>query len=271
MRRSRASKACSRISGRMRAAVGGLARLNQMQQLHRRAGAGLAEHADRQIAKATVLGDHGQEGFDIAGMEAVADQEAVGVARLQITRRRLDAQHADHAALFADRNAESGIAARRGRPRPRSRHRADRSPVLPEARGRRSRGMAARRNTLACRLRTRSADDNAGRDGLRRGVGGNRQGFAIVQRVAIRDAGDHRNDRYRGRNVLVERLRERFIAGCACVEHNGGRLGRGDRGRCLGSVASTSGKAPGGRQGVDQFRRRIFGDDDKRALQCHGG
>ena len=61
-----------------------------------------AEHDDRQIAKAHILGEHGQERFDNARPEAVADDHAVDIARVEGACRALDAECADQADALAD-------------------------------------------------------------------------------------------------------------------------------------------------------------------------
>jgi hypothetical protein len=70
-----------------------------------------AEHRDRQIAKAHVLGEHGQQRFDDARTKAVADHHAVDVAGVERARRALDAERADHADALADGDRERGIGA----------------------------------------------------------------------------------------------------------------------------------------------------------------
>ena len=44
----------------------------------------LAEHRHRQVAEARVLRQHGEEGLDHARREAVADHDAVDVARVEM-------------------------------------------------------------------------------------------------------------------------------------------------------------------------------------------
>ena len=77
--------------------------------------AGVAEHADRQVAKAHVLGQHREQRFDHARPEAVADDDAVDVAGIEIAGGGLDAEGADQTDAFADRGGECRDRTGRGR------------------------------------------------------------------------------------------------------------------------------------------------------------
>src|SRR3954467_4736714 len=68
--------------------------------------AGVAEHADRQVAKARVLGQHGDQGFYHARPKAVADDDAVDVAGIEIAGGGLHAEGADQTDAFADGGGE---------------------------------------------------------------------------------------------------------------------------------------------------------------------
>ena len=68
-----------------------------------------AEHRDRQVAKAHVLGENRQQRLDDTRAETVADHQAVDVARVERARRALDAERADQADAFADRDRELRI------------------------------------------------------------------------------------------------------------------------------------------------------------------
>ena len=61
-----------------------------------------AKHGDRQIAKAHILGQDGQQRVDDARAKTFADHHAVDVAGLERARRALDAERADNADPFAD-------------------------------------------------------------------------------------------------------------------------------------------------------------------------
>ena len=63
------------------------------------------------MAEAGVFGQHGQEGIDHARAKTFAEHDAVDVARIEMFRRGLDAERADHAGLLAERDRQRGIGA----------------------------------------------------------------------------------------------------------------------------------------------------------------
>ena len=116
-----------------------------------------AEHGDRQVAKARVLGEHGQQRLDDARAETVADHHAVDVAGVERARRALDAERADQADALADGDRETRIGAaaagdQHGRflERIAGRHGGN----LLAARGR---AFRVRRKTVPCSARMRDA------------------------------------------------------------------------------------------------------------------
>ena len=76
----------------------------------RRAGMA-AEHDDRQIAEAHVVGEHRQERLDDARSKTFADHHAVDIARIERARGALDAERADDADPLADRDRQFRIGA----------------------------------------------------------------------------------------------------------------------------------------------------------------
>ena len=63
----------------------------------------IRRHHDRQIAKARILGQHGEEGIDHARAKTFAEHDAVDVARVEVFRGGFDRERADHAHPFAER------------------------------------------------------------------------------------------------------------------------------------------------------------------------
>ena len=70
-----------------------------------------AEHRDRQVAKAGVLGEHRQQRLDDARPEAVADHQSVDVARIERSGGALDAERADEPDALADGDRKLRIGA----------------------------------------------------------------------------------------------------------------------------------------------------------------
>jgi hypothetical protein len=62
----------------------------------------IVQHANRQIAKARVLGEHDQERLGNAWTQAVADDDALHVACVEIAGGGVDAQRTDQACTLAD-------------------------------------------------------------------------------------------------------------------------------------------------------------------------
>ncbi len=73
--------------------------------------AAIVEQADRKVAEARVLGQHGEQRIDDAGAKAFADDHAVDVAGVEIARGGLDAERADETDALADRDRERRIGA----------------------------------------------------------------------------------------------------------------------------------------------------------------
>ena len=71
----------------------------------------IVEHADRQVAKARVLGQHRQQRLDHAVAQPLADHHAVDVAGVEIARSGFDAKRPDQAHALADRDRERRIGA----------------------------------------------------------------------------------------------------------------------------------------------------------------
>ena len=90
MRLRRASKACMRTSGIMRATrrAGSPSTIVDIGQAFGEIGRRLADHRHRNVAEAGILGEHGQEGLHHARREAVAHHDAVDVARIEMAGRR---------------------------------------------------------------------------------------------------------------------------------------------------------------------------------------
>ena len=134
----------------------------------------IVEHADRQVAETRVLGQHGQQRLDHARPEAVADDDAVDVAGVEIARGGLDAERADEADALADRDRQRRIGAaasdaQHGRVVEQVVRTADGSVTLAARRCAR----AAARSRAA--MRTRSAERSRATSRLERLVGGDRQ------------------------------------------------------------------------------------------------
>ena len=107
-----ASKACWRISGSAVAttcaAVAG-DDLEVRQIVGRRQIA--CRHDDGKVAEAGVLRQHGEEGVDHARAETFAEHDAVDVPDVEMLRRRLDRERADHAGALAKRDRQRRIGA----------------------------------------------------------------------------------------------------------------------------------------------------------------
>ncbi len=72
-------------------------------------GRAVVEQADRQIAKARILGKHGEQCLDHARAETIADDHAVDVATVEMARGGLDRERADQADPFADRDRQCRV------------------------------------------------------------------------------------------------------------------------------------------------------------------
>ena len=111
MRLSRASKACMRTSGTMRATsrAGSPSTWSILGKRVGEIGRRLADHRHRNVAEAGVLREQGEEGLDHARRKAVADHDAVDVARGEMLGGGLHAERAQHLDALADGDAERGI------------------------------------------------------------------------------------------------------------------------------------------------------------------
>ena len=203
MRLCRSPKACSRTNGRKRSTrrAGPPVRRSRLGELRKEFfdHAGMAaEHRDRQIAKTHVLGQHGQQRFDDARAEAVADDHAVDVAGIERARRALDAERADEADPLADRNRKLRIVAaaagdqnRRFIERIVGRHFRHAA-----RRGRKASPCGA--STVPCSARMRARGAEPANDPRRRHVCGNRQRMRHRRGAVLVHAGDDRRERAAG-------------------------------------------------------------------------
>ena len=66
-------------------------------------------HHHRQVAKARIFGQHGEEGVDHARAKTFAEHDAVDVAYIEVSGRGFDAERADHAHPLAKRHRQRRI------------------------------------------------------------------------------------------------------------------------------------------------------------------
>ena len=71
----------------------------------------MVQHANGQIAKASVLGELGQKRFDRAWSKSIADDHPVDVAGVEIACGGVDAQRTDETGAPGDRERQRGIGA----------------------------------------------------------------------------------------------------------------------------------------------------------------
>ena len=233
-----------------------------------------AEHGDRQVAKAGVLGEHGQQRLDHARAETVADHHAVDVAGVERARRALDAECADQADALADGDRETRIGAaaagdQHGRflERIAGRHGGN----LLAARGERFRPAQNRAVQRAdARCGGEPACDRCRRRARRHG-----QRVRHEARAVVAQAGDDRRERAAAAFQFIgERLRMltgAFAVAAGFGEHHTCRFDRSDRRGGIGPAGFDDREGSGRAQGVDDVRRRAVGNDEKRTLQRHGG
>ena len=100
-----------RTSGTMRAtsSAGSPATWSMLGSAVGEIGRRLADQRNRNVAEAGILRQHGQEGFDHARRKAVADHDAVDVARFEMFVGGLDAERAEHADAFAHGDTQRRI------------------------------------------------------------------------------------------------------------------------------------------------------------------
>ena len=208
--------------------------------------------------------------FDIVRIEAVADHEAVGIARFQIARGGLDGQHADQAGLFAERDRKLRIgAAASGE---------DHGRVLERIGVGRLRQMLTRRpsrlrraaSTLACKARTRRAETMraATPAGRRRAAS-----TALHDRRSVSSRPAQATTGTIGVRRVMSRVSQFASAvvggGLRVGEHDRGRVGSGNGGRGIGARRLDHRKGACGRIALRSVRGTVVGDDDNRALQRH--
>ncbi len=233
-----------------------------------------AQHRDRQIAKASVLGEYGQQRFNDPRAKTVADDHAVDVAGMKRPRRALDAECADEADAFADRDRQLRIIPAAARDQDRrfierivGRHFRHRLAV------RRQRFHAAQHRAVE-RANPRRGAESAN-DPRRRHVCGNRQRLRHRRRAVLVHAGDDRRKRAAGG---VKPLGQRvgmivgaFAIGARPGQHHRFRLDRSDRGNSVRPAGFDDWEGARRAQSLDDIRRRAVGNDDERTLQRHGG
>ena len=115
----------------------------------------VVEHPDRQVAKPRVLGEHGESASTTRAPRPSPMTTPSMSRALRIARGGLDAERTDEPDALTDRDRERGIGARHVRRTARLRRRASRRGSTA---GIPSRRRCARRNTVACSVRTRSAE-----------------------------------------------------------------------------------------------------------------
>ena len=71
----------------------------------------IVQHANGQIAKASVLGKQGQKRFNRARSKSIADDHPVDVAGVEIACGGVDAQRTDETGAPGDRERQRGIGA----------------------------------------------------------------------------------------------------------------------------------------------------------------
>ena len=206
-----------------------------------------AEHGDRQVAKAHVFGEHGQQRLDDARPETVADHHAVDVARIERARRALDAERADHADPLADGDRKRRIgAAAAGEQHGRLVERIARRQFGRQLAARGQRAGAAQ--DRACKVRMRSAEPSrlairsAGALAAMVSASGTRR------RVVLARAGDHRRERTVPR---LEPIGKRLGARGAIAQGSASTTASGstdaNAAAASAQLVSTMGKAPAAR------------------------
>jgi len=229
----------------------------------------IVEHADRKVAKARVLGQHGEERLDDPGTQAFADDDAVDVAGVEIAGRGLDAQCADEADALADRDRKHGIG-------PAASH-AEHGRVIEHVgrnglwkSGLRARGVGAAQHSGMQRP-----------DAQRRAQPCNQpvRGVVELDRKRIRDRRravlvQERNDRHDGATTRVDGMGDRAqVLGRRRAFRVGDgerdRLDLGDGGGSIRPACLHDRERPGLAEHVDQVGRRVLGDHDHRTQECH--
>ena len=231
----------------------------------------LADHRHRQVAAARVLREQSEEGLDHARRKAVADHDAVDVARLDMLGSGFDAERADHLDTLAHGDAERGI----------ERAAADdqHGGVVECV------GHGKLRHRAALRGGQFDAAQNGGvqrahahgrlqaRDhGLERLPGIDRQregngGVAVL--VGERHCRHQRS--VHGRDLQAEHARGGFGRRRPRLgNHHAGRLDRDEGGRGIGPFGFDDGESAGRAQRFDEAGRRLVGHHDQRTLKRHG-
>ncbi len=118
----------------------------------------MADDADRQIAETRVLRNDGQDGFDALRVEAIADHEAVGIARLEKAGGGFDGEDADQTGMLADADRKLRIGAPASGEDDRGIFDGIAARCLRYGFPGGLSGLGAAQDTLACSVRTRSTD-----------------------------------------------------------------------------------------------------------------
>ena len=231
-----------------------------------------ADHRDRDVAEARVLGEHREEGFHHARRKAVAHHDAVDVARVEMLGRGLHAERADHLDAFAHGDAERRIERtaagdQHGRVVERVAHRQRRQGAALRGEqqdaaqhGGMERAHAHRR--LQARDQPFFRQTGVDRQRDRHG------GFVVAMRERDRryDRAVHGGD-LQAKHARGGRARRRAGLG----DHHGGRLHRDEGSRRVGPFGLDDGEGASGAKRFNQVGRRLFGDDDHRTLKRHEG
>ncbi len=228
---------------------------------------------DRQIAKAHVLGEHGEQRLDHARAKTLADHHAVDVAIVERAGCALDRQGADHAHPLADRDRQARVRAAA----PGDQH----GRLVERIGSREFRQLLAVRGERAAAAQHRAVQGaNAQRraqpaeEPRRRRMGGDRQRVGHRRGAVVAGAGDDRHVNPAG--VLPLRgqdICQRGGAGAIRTrlgQNHRFRLDRGERGRRIVPGRFDDREAAGRAQRLDQIRCRAVGNDGERTLQRHG-
>ena len=228
-----------------------------------------AEHRHRQVAEAGILGQHRQERIDRAGGEAVADHDAVDLARLEAAGGVVDAERADHAHALADRDAQRRMVAatadqQHGRIVERIAVRQFGDDIAFGLEGFRAADHG--RMQRAKPQRARDAGDQL----LGGRVVGDRQCIGQNGRGVLADTYEHGNEGRGLGDLAGERGCRVAIGGVGLAQHDGGRLDLGRRGSRTGPGRLDHRERAGFGEGLRQAVPGLVGDDEDRTLQRHG-
>jgi len=231
-----------------------------------------AEHGDRKIAKAHIVGEHGEQRLDDARAKAVADHDAVDVAGVEGARRALDAERADQADALAERDRERRKAAAAADQ--------EHGCVVKRIARRQFRGQFATRGERRGAAKHRGvqrtysekacepAIDPFGRCVQRNDQRVRQNGRAVVPRAC--------DDGREGAIGFFARSGER-LRQCGRAKRLAARLGQHDRfgldgrerGGCIRPTGFNDREGAFGAQCRYDIHDRVIGNDDKRTLQRH--